>query len=362
MRHEPDEDICGDVDVSDEAGPARDHVGRPEFRRLTRVRIALLLALAIGLAWLPRFDPPPEGLPMRRARGDVAVPIRRLAFSPDGRTLATTDERGRVRQLTEADGLALDRKLDGAGHARVVAFAPDGASLAIGRDEPDVLLYGTDLESRGRPLGLPVRMTSDLRFAPDGRTLAISSHDSREITLWDIEARRPRHILRGHSSPVMNLAFAPDGRTLASAAWPEPDVLIWDVAAGRELRRLSGKRIRLPTLAFSPDGRLLATVDASQASVQLWESQTGIRTRRIGSQPQPIHAVAFSTDGRLLATGAADGTARLWDLATGREFRRLDGRADVLRQVVFSPDGRTLAASGNDGDVRLWDLDGRPGD
>ncbi len=142
MRHE------GDAPEFDETGPGRGRVGRPEFRRWTRGRVALLLAAAIGPAWLPAIDPLPEGLPMRRARGDSAAPIRRLAFSPDGQTIATVDERGRVRLRPSVDGRGVERELDVRGHARALAFSPDGQYLAVGRDEPDVVQY--DL-GRGGP-------------------------------------------------------------------------------------------------------------------------------------------------------------------------------------------------------------------
>jgi WD40 repeat protein len=350
MRH--DEDIRG----SDGTDQERGRVGRPEFRLRTRARIALLLAAAIGLAWLPRLDPPQERLPMRRARGDSAAPIRRLAFSPDGRTIATVDQRGHVRLRPAVEGGGVERNLDVRGHGRTVAISPDGRYLAIGRDEPDVAVCDLSRGGQDRLLGIPVEMTSDLKFSPDGRTLAVSSHRSREIILWDIETGQPRMTLRGHSSPVMAMAFAPDGQSLASAAWPDRVVVLWDLDTGRPRRRLTGPSIWAPSLAYSPDGRLLATVNASERCVRIWDVRTGGQVGRIAGHSLPIHSVAFSPDGRLLATGAGDGSARLWSAATGRELRRLDGQADLLREVVFSPDGRTLAATANDGDVRLWDL------
>jgi WD40 repeat protein len=356
MRH--DEDIRG----SDGTDQERARVGRPEFRRRTRGRLALLLTAVIIPAWLPAIDPPPEGLPMRRARGDSAVPIRRFAFSPDGRTIATVDQRGRVRLRPAVEAWGIERDLDVRGYGRAVAFSPDGRYLAVGRDEPDVVLCDLGRRGPARHLGIPVEKTSNLRFSPDGRTLAVSSHRSREIILWDIETGQRRMTLRGHSSPVMTMAFAPDGRSLASAAWPDPAVLLWDLATGRPRQRLTGPSILVSTLAYSPDGRRLATVNAGERGVRIWDVGTGGQVGRIVGHSLPIQSVAFSPDGRLLATAAGDGSARLWSTATGRELRRLDGQADLLRDVAFSPDGRTLAATGNDGDIRLWDLEVRVGE
>jgi WD40 repeat protein len=345
-----------------DAGPMRSRAGRPSARRWPPGRIALLVSAAVGLPWLPAFDLPTEGPPLQWARGRSALPIRGLAFRPDGRTIATIDERGRVRLRPAVEGEGIERDVD-VGFVKAMAFSPDGRYLAIGRDEPDVVLCDLDRVGHARPLGIPVEMTSDLSFSSDGRTLAVSSHSSGAIHLWDLRAGRPRMTLEGRSSSVMAVAFAPDGRSLASADYT--GIVLWDLATGRPRHRLAGPSVRVPSLAYSPDGHLLAAVDLREHSVRVWDLRTGGQIRRIVGQSFPIRSAAFSPDGRLLATAAGDGFARLWDVADGRELRRLDGQAPYLRHVAFSPDGRTLAATGNDDDIRLWDLNGLiegPGD
>jgi WD40 repeat protein len=221
MRH--DESI---PDVGPEPagiGPARRCVGRPRPRPWARGRVVWLLA-AIGLPWLPILGARPRDLPVHRARGHPGVVIQGFAISPDGQTIATVDERGRVRLRPAVESGCIERTLDDLG--KLVSFSPDGHRLAIGRDEPDVILCDLDGEGRGRPLGIPVRQASALGFSPDGRTLAVSSFRSREIILWDIEAGRERMRLRGHSAFVFTLAFAPDGRSLASASGAAPEVVL----------------------------------------------------------------------------------------------------------------------------------------
>src|SRR5262249_24284840 len=159
----------------------------PMYRRWTRRRSALLLA-AIGLPWLAASEAPP----MHRVRSDARVPIRSFVFRPDGQTIASMDERGRVRMRPVVAGRGIERDLDVRSSAAVVSFSPDGHYLAVGRYEPDVVLFDLGRGGPGRLLGIPVRETKDLRFSPDGRTLAISSHLSPEIILWDLEAGRRR--------------------------------------------------------------------------------------------------------------------------------------------------------------------------
>jgi Tol biopolymer transport system component len=354
MRY--DEHLSRSGPEAADARGARSRAGRPRCRRWTPGGIAWLLAAAIGLPWLPALNHRPEDPPMSRVRGDSGVPIRHVAFRPDGQSIAAIDHLGRVRIRPAVDGGGIERDLDVHGLATAMTFSPDGRRLAIGRDEPDVVLFDLNGGSPERLPGIPVRRTSDLRFSPDGRILAVSSYMSSAILLWDLEAGRLRRTLQGDSSAVRAMAFSPDGRTLATSSFTA--VLLWDLATGRPRHRLAGPGIYIPSLAYSPDGSLLAAVDLGAKSVRIWDAGTGGQARMIPFRSLPTNSLAFSPDGRLLATADGDGFASLWVVATGRELRRLDGRAQYLWKVAFSPDGRTLAAVGDDDDIRLWDLNG----
>src|SRR5262245_4566106 len=141
-----------------DAGTRGRRVGRPRHGLATRGRVGLLMAAAAGLAWLPVPEAPPEDRPMRRARGHPGAIALHAAFSPDGRAIATSDEQGRVTLRPVAPGASAGRRVDVPGFGRALAFSPDGKTLAIGRQEPDVLLCEPDRGDRLRPLGIPVRV------------------------------------------------------------------------------------------------------------------------------------------------------------------------------------------------------------
>jgi WD40 repeat protein len=321
--------------------------------------LAALIGVAmLVLAWFATLDSGPAPPRLRMARGDGDPRARTTAFtySPDGETIATTHEDGRVALRSPTEGWSLPRFLADRGHALAIAFAPDGKSLALGGDDPDITWCDLGSKGTGRPLGMSIHQTSALAFAPDGRTLAATSYLSDQIILWDLAARRERTRLRGHSSPVLSLAFSPDGRSLASGGRWDQALIVWDLATG-------GRRLRLeapgpvPALAYSPDGSLLASASSAfEHSVRIWDPPTGRVVRRIGSYAPSRNSLAFAPGGRLLATADNDGMVKLWDVATGRHLASLDGHADWLGGVAFSPDGRTLVAAGNDDDVRLWDV------
>jgi WD40 repeat protein len=326
--------------------------------------IVLLLALAILVPWPRSWRSVPAMKPSHRAPGSSPNPIVSLAFGADGQTLATTDESGLAMLWPAAEGWGPPQTLAFPGWARVAAFSVDGHYLAIGGDEPQVALWNLRKREWEHTPRITLRSPSDLKFSPDGRTLAVSSHDSPQIVLWDLAAGRERLILKGHTAAVIHMAFAADGRSLASAAGEAADspIRIWNLADGTPKRRVNGLSSAVQAMAYSPDSRLLATACSHEKVVRIWDVLTGGQVQEIAGHTQPTRSVAFSPDGRLLATAAGDGSAGLWSVATGRDIRRLDGQADVLRNVAFSPDGLILAATANDGDIRFWDLDDLIGD
>src|SRR5262249_25161803 len=107
-----DEVVPGAGRGPDGPGPQRCRAGRAGVRPWSRGRTAWLVAAASGRAWLPALAAPPGDLPMRRDPGPSRVPICRLAFSPDGGTIATADERGCVRLRPVDEGRGIERDVD----------------------------------------------------------------------------------------------------------------------------------------------------------------------------------------------------------------------------------------------------------
>ena len=281
----------------------------------------------------------PRGPPLTGHTGAVFA----MAFSPDGRVLASSDgplEEPSPRRANHIILWDLPRRAQRdkivAGHGKTIvtslAFSPDGRTLASSIAEPTgegtgkgtVIIWDA---GHGRRLATLRGLRGDVvgvAFSPDGRTLAVASDD---ITLWDV-ARRTRlvTVLRGlgGGDPYYEggtaVAFSPDGQILAASSGRE--VILWDIA----------RRIRLATLtgtgrvAFSPDGRTLAADQTSISSserptIGLWDVAKHIR---VATLPGGGSDMAFSPEGHTLAINDVEtGATALWSLDPASWVRHL---------------------------------------
>ena len=274
-----------------------------------------------------------------------------VAFSPDGRLLATASLDGTAWVWDPATGKHLRTLTGHASTVWLVAFSLDGRLLATASPDQTARVWDQATGDWLRTLTGHTDTVTSVAFSPGG-LLATASYDGT-ARVWDPATGDCLRTLTGHGSKVYSVAFSPGG--LLATASHDGTARVWDPATGKHLRTLTGHAEGVWAVAFSPDGRLLATVSIDKTA-RVWDQATGDWLRTLTGHTDIVWAVAFSPDGRLLATGSVDNTARLWDPASGEHLRTLTGHTGPVQGVAFGRDGRLLATASDDKTARLWGL------
>ena len=296
--------------------------------------------------------------------------ILAMAFSPDGRLLATCDTHSDFRIWDIATGGSL-HQLPIAGFA--IAFRPDGRLVAAGSYQAVHLLD----PATGRQLrNIPIPSTDhkggnvSLSFTPDGRRLALCRAVDQQVLLWDSTTgeRNGEVKLKAWGAEILRRARGDNARFARSAFSPNMDVLatsdsrtvqLWDPLSGKRLCSIGGsgssEYSTRYSIAFSGDGRALATRSPDDM-IRLWDCGTG---KNILTFEGPLHrsgrrfsgrGLAFGLHDRLLAVDVVRGAAQLRDTGTGQILSTIpspDPDPPDISCLAFSPDGRLLVIGGN---------------
>jgi WD40 repeat protein/serine/threonine protein kinase len=298
----------------------------------------LAVGESAGLIEVTGFD----GKSVKILRASEAA-VLSIAFSPDGRFLASADNDGTVLIWEWTVGRIVHRLEGAAGSVYCVAFSHDGTLLAASGADNVIHFWNASSGQLVNSLHGHTDAIRNINFGADG-TLLASASDDRTIRIWELSERGVARTLRGHSEPVFGVAFAPDGWRLASAGG-DGTVKLWDARQPHEYRLLYGHRGPVDTVAFSPDRTRIASAGVDDA-VRVFDAGALREIATLRGHAGSISSLAYSADGSWLASSGEDGTVRIWDAVTGAQRRVLSGHTTPIYCIALARDRPLLVSAG----------------
>lgn len=294
------------------------------------------------------------------------LPVHRIAFSADGKRIATGCYDGTVRVWDVSEGRPLTDPLPHDGKPLAIGFAGDGVTV-FSADSRRIHRWDA---TKGQSIGEPLTLDSEVRrlvFSPDGKTAATASGSSKDhkVRLWDLSTGKQvgepltHPGIRGSEGQVAGLAFSGDGKLLATVG---KDVTrFWNLATRQPTGQpLAHGKVGPGVLALSYDGSIAISAHWD-SFVRLWDVSTG---RLIG---EPLdhrrvpRAVALGHDGRMILTGEWDSWAKtsrlhVWRTQRPRPYQALLHLPENrLRRMANGSDGRVMLLEDKRDGIRLWD-------
>lgn len=289
-------------------------------------------------------------LPLPRSLGMLAG--KPMVLSPDGKWIAGTSGNTVVLWLA-ADGTKVREFVGHSSTVYGIAFSPDGKQIATSSYDDSVRLWDATTGTALKTLGRAGQDFEGIAYSPDGRLVA-SPNDDKSLWVWQTAGGEAKKLPAGTSSYQKVVAFSPDGETIASVGGTA--LILWDAETLTLRTKLTTNET---SLAFSPSGDILATCGGGPV-VKLRKPADGTLIRELHGDENTLAALSFSPAGEYLAASTSKGSSSakrydllVWTVDTGKIVLRVP-HDKALNWVTFLPKGNRLLT--NSDELRVWDM------
>jgi len=277
--------------------------------------------------------------------------IYSVAFSPDGRFIASGGVDNTLKLWSLEDGSVVKTFKGHKNFVNSVAFSPDGKTLASASEDGAVKLWSAEDGALLNTLKGHKDSVWSVAFFPDGERLASGSTDGT-IKLWRVSAHTPYKTIGGGSGYVYSVSISSDGKYLASGGAGRA-IKVWDAGSGARKLTLEGHSGAVNSVAFPKSGEYLVS-GSDDGSVKVWRLKDGVCLKTFTAGRQPVLAVAYSPDGAYIFSGGSDRAISVWNASQGTLVRTFQGHSGSVKSLALSRNGKYLASGSFDKTIKLW--------
>ncbi|KAH8101579.1 hypothetical protein BXZ70DRAFT_933946 [Cristinia sonorae] len=284
--------------------------------------------------------------------------VTALKFSPDSTRLAAATRRGYVWDISRAPaGIYSDVcQLQGLGEQPNdlvwdLAWSPDGKAIATAASDSKVRIFNPSN-------GVPVRiletqhLVSRVTYSPDGKYIVAIAKSSGYI--WNAVSGEQVGMMDGHTRDIWCLSISPDSQRVITGS-DDYTHRVWDINNGVALVLFNEHTGPVWSVGFSEDGKEVMA-SSNDGTVSICDSYDGTRRHLLQNSSISISTASYSQQSNFIATGLFDGEVKLWDVKSGAEVCSLHGHEDSIKELRFSPDDDSFVTSSDDGTMRVWSL------
>ncbi len=277
--------------------------------------------------------------------------VHTVAWSPDGKWIASGSVDKTVRVWKADDGTTVFTYQKHTDLVRSVAWSPDGRRIASGSDDKTVQVWNA---SNGGDIFTYTGHTDTAYAAvwsPDGKRIVSSSRD-KVVQVWNANDGSNVCSYSGHSSSVRSVAWSPDGKRIVSGSF-DKTAQVWDANNGSNPFIYRGHTNLVWSVAWSPDGKRIVSGSLDK-TVQVWDASNGSNVLTYSRHTDTVESVAWSPDGKHIASCSKDNTVQVWNANDGSDPFIYRGHSNRIRALMWSPDGKRIASCSDDGTVQVW--------
>lgn len=252
------------------------------------------------------------------------------------------------------------------GRITAIAWSPDGKYLASASYDKTVQIWNATDGSHLLTYQEHAARVNSLAWSPDSKSL-VSASDDQSAHVWEAGTGKHIHTFNGHYGPVLTVAWSPDGKRIASAG-EDKTVQVWDASTNTLIFKYEDHSDKVHCLAWSPDGHYLAS-GGKDCKLRIKELDKvreqrsflrkllfpRYREKTFGGYNGSINGLTWSPDSKCIATVSSDHHIRVRDIYLNTEFMIAESWTTMKNTIAWSPTNKQIMAiGGNDKAVHVW--------